>query len=230
MSWVAVAIGGSALIGAGTAIYASKKSSEASEEAASAQTQAQREAMNTEWEMFQQMRGDYAPWRAAGERALGTLEQMMRTGPGEFVPKEQPGYQFGFKNFIEQPYLSSQSAKGKRLSGETVKGLTKFAGDYAETAYDNFLNRYYQRLRPFQTMAGIGQTALGQETAAGGQFTNAISGMQQNIGTIQGQNFMNQGNIASGTGAAIGGIAQGSGQNFMNYMMWSKMMDKLGAK
>lgn len=223
MSYVAVAIAGAAVIGAGATMYASSQSSKASEKAAEASANAQREGLTTEWNMFQQQREDYAPWREAGTKSLTNLVNMVETGPGVFEPEKTPGYEFGFKNFIEKPYLSGQSAKGKRLSGETIKGLTKYANDYAETAYDNFLTRYYQRLTPYQSLAGLGQTALNQSTALGTQVGSNIAGIQSNIGQIQAQNFMNQGQIASQTGAGIAGVANNASNSFMNYLMLSKL-------
>lgn len=225
MSWVAVAIAGSAVIGAVSTYYAGEQSKGASEEASKRIAESQKEGIDLEWEMYQQMREDYAPWREAGEKALGTLQEKIAAGPGEFEPEKTPGYQFGFKNFIETPYLSSQSAKGKRLSGETVKGLTKYASDYAETAYDNFLNRYYQGLNPHQSLAGMGMTGLGQQTQAGTQITSSVANMMGNIGNAQYQNALNQGQISSGSTMAYGGIGQQAINNYMNYMV----MKKLGA-
>lgn len=203
MSWGAVIVGGAALVSGVMSSKASKDASKSSEKGT-------QQAIDSEWQMFQQNREDYAPWREAGKSALTDLQAMIKAGPGEFKPEEQPGYQFGFKNFIEQPYLSSQSAKGKRLSGETTKGLIGYAQDYATTAYDNFLNRYYQRLTPYQSMAGIGMTATNQ-TAQMGQQT------AQNVGQYQYQNALNQGSYQTQLAASLGGIAQQSAQNYLNY-------------
>lgn len=188
---------------------------EASEEAATAQ----KEGMQTEWNMFNQTREDQAPWREAGKTALNTLMEQIKAGPGKFEPTKEPGYEFGYKNFVEKPYLSGQSAKGKRLSGETIKGLTKYASDYAETAYDNFLARYYQKLNPNLSMAGLGQTATGQTASAAQQFGNAIASLQGNIGNARGQ-------AAMAGGQLFGNISQGAQSGYNNYMNY-KMMNKI---
>ena len=201
MSWIAVAIFTSTAVGMYTTRQASKRAH-----------QGQNRAIDLQWQMYMQGREDYAPWREAGERALRGLEGAIAAGPGEFRPEDQPGYRFGFEEFIEDPYLSSQSARGKRLSGETVKGLTRYASDYAETSYDNFLRRYYDRLRPLQSMAGIGQTATGESVRAG-----------ERVGQNIGQNYMNIGNIQSQEIAGYGGLAQQGGQNYLNYLMFQKM-------
>ena len=66
MSWVATAIVGSAVIGAGAGIYSSSKAAGAQSDAADAATQA-------ELAMFEQGREDMAPWREAGTQALNVL-------------------------------------------------------------------------------------------------------------------------------------------------------------
>ena len=198
---IALAIGGSALL----SMYTTRQASKAAQ-------RGQDRSIDLQWKMYQQGREDFAPWRETGERALGTLEEEIAKGPGEFIPKEQPGYKFGFEEFIEDPYLSSQGARGKRLSGETTKGLTKYATDYAETSYDNFLRRYYDRLRPLQSLAGIGQTATEGGVRAGMQAGQTIGQGFQNIGDIQSQEM-----------AGYGGAVQQGGQNYLNYLMYQKM-------
>lgn len=252
MAWVAIAIGGSALIGGVATYFGSQAASSASQQAVSVGSATQRQAINTEWKMYKRSRKDYlaerdwtreqtAPWREAGQRAVPMLEEAagkyqeeITAGPGEFIPEEQPGYEFGFEHFIEDPYLSVQSARGKRLSGETIKGLTGYAQDYAETSYDNFLNRYYTKLnaqltgmQPYQSLAqlgmGAGSTPVGGMTGATMQAGQSIAGLQSNIGQLQYQNALNQGAIQSQATAAYGGIAQQGINSYMNYMMLNKI-------
>ena len=231
-------LGGGALLGAGASLFGASKSAGASEAATQAATASnaeavavQKQAIEQEWKMYQQNREDFAPWREAGGAALGKLTGMVGAGPGGFDPSKTPGYEFGFKNFIEKPYLNMQSAKGKRLSGETMKGLTRYASDYAETAYDNFLNRYYKSLTPLQSLAGVGMTStqdlanLGAGTVGRvGNISGNIGNIAMNTGQIQSQNAMNLGNIYSGAGLGIAGMGQGLGQNYLNYLMLSKIL------
>ena len=65
MGWVAVG-----LTVAGT-VYAANKSSQAAGKATSAQTKGAKNATQAELDMYYQGRADMAPWRAAGEWALG---------------------------------------------------------------------------------------------------------------------------------------------------------------
>jgi hypothetical protein len=197
----ALGIGGSALAGAtigagagalvGGTLKSGKEGAKAAEEGAALQAQSADQAAQIQWDMYQQTRADQMPWLQAGKRALGTLEKDIAAGPGEFRPEEQPGYKFGFQEFVEKPYMAAQSAKGKRLSGETYKGLTRYAQDYANTAYDNFLQRYYQRLQPQQSMAGVGQTTAAQLGAAGRQTGVATGEIAMAKGQAQAEGLIN---------------------------------------
>ena len=188
----------------------------ASKKATAATTASSLRAETLTKEMYDQTRKDYEPWRLAGGRALTELEAGYAEGPGEFVPEDQPGYKFGFEKFVKDPYLSGQSARGKRLSGETVKGLTRYASDYAETSYDNFLRRYYDRLRIPESIAGLGQVATSGTTAAGMATAASLSANYLQTGQTMA-------NIGAGTMAAYGGIANQGAQNYMNYMQYQKM-------
>lgn len=78
MSWVAVAVAGSAVIGAAVQSNSANK-------AANAQKDAAQQATNTQLGMFNQQRADQAPWRNAGSSAVGYLSYLMGL----------PGYQGG---------------------------------------------------------------------------------------------------------------------------------------
>ena len=154
--------------------------------------------------------------------------QMVQQGPGEFT--ESPGYQFrldeGNRNI-----LGAASATGGLASGRTLKALTEYGQDYASNEYNNFLNQYYQSLTPYQSLAGIGQTAAMGLGNLGLGTANAISGNQQalaNVYQTQGisnaSGYMAQGNALAGNAMSQGNIAanqymgQGniSAQNSMN--------------
>jgi hypothetical protein len=162
--------------------------------------------------MQQQRVFDQAGWDIANKNYLASgveTEGMIQKGPGEFKPEEDPGYKFGYQEFVENPTLKMASATGKLRSGATQKALTRYASDYASTKYDNFLSRYYDSLKPYQSMAGVGQTTASQ---------NAQNAMVTGQNVAQGQ--MAAGNArASGyvnTANAIGNAASGIGQNYLD--------------
>jgi len=201
---VAAATLGGALISSGGASKAASTAAAATDRAAEVQR-----------EMFYTSREDLAPWREAGKRALSALEGRIEAGPGEFVPEEEPGFKFGYREFVEKPLMRRASARGGVDSGRTLKELTRYAEDYASTRYDNFLNRWYKSLTPYQSLAGVGQTSAAQmgENAlvAGGNIGNAlITG-----GQARASGYANQANIWGGTAAGIG-------QNLLDYAILKK--------
>ncbi len=155
--------------------------------------------------MYQQSREDVAPWREAGERALGTLEERVAAGPGEYT--KSPGYESRLKE--GQRNLLAQT--GGYRSGATDKALVRYGQDYATSDYDNFLNRYYRSLNPLQSLAGVGQSAGSQQAQ-----------QAQTYGQQAGQNIMQQGQQrASGYtdryNTMAGLIGQGAGLAAMTY-------------
>ena len=204
------------IIGGVTSLAGSFLQSRSAEKAAETVAGATDQASATQWAIYQQSREDLAPWREAGGEALGDLVNMLEKGPGEFVPADQPGYKFGYEEFVEKPTLRMASATGSLGGGGTQKALTRYAQDYASQEFDNFLTRWYKSLTPYQSLAGIGQT-----TAAQGAQTGAYTGAQigQNIiagGEARATGYANQGNI---WGNALSGV----GQNALDYSIYKKM-------
>lgn len=175
MSWVAVAIIGSAAIGAAAGSYASGK-------AAKAQTQAAQTAAGTQLSMFQQQREDLAPWREAGGRAVNALEGLVKAGPGTY--QKSPYYDFLLGEGTKALERGA-SARGRQLSGAQGKALTQYGQNLASTDYDNWLKRWYQSLTPYQSLAGLGQTA-GIQTGLGAlQTGQGVAGSQLAAGQAQ---------------------------------------------
>jgi len=204
------------IIGGVTSLAGSFLQSRSAEKAAETVAGATDQASATQWAIYQQSREDLAPWREAGGEALGDLVNMIEKGPGEFVPADQPGYKFGYEEFVEKPTLRMASATGSLGGGGTQKALTRYAQDYASQEFDNFLTRWYKSLTPYQSLAGIGQA-----TAAQGAQTGAYTGAQigQNIiagGEARATGYANQGNI---WGNALSGV----GQNALDYSIYKKM-------
>ena len=235
-------VGGSVL-GAGATVYGASRASRATTEAARIGAEGTQAAIDKEWEMYQQSREDFAPWREVGVNALEQLQRLtgdttvldeLARGPGEFRPEETPGYEFGFERLIRDPYLRAQTARGKRSSGETLTGLTEYAMGYGETAYQSFLDRYYQkmtgalqlrgaRLNPLQSLAGLGQSTAGGMATVASQTGSNIAGLTAAGANLQGQNVLTQGNIATGMSAGIAGVGQNALRNYMDYLMLQKM-------
>ena len=221
-------MGGAAIIG-GATLAGGLLASSAASSAAGAQTDAARyagdlQAQATADQVAEQRRqydltrSDLAPWRQAGQQALGTLSGMVQAGPGDYT--KSPGYDFRLQQGVDTLQRGA-AARGGLLGGAQQKALTQFGQDYATNDYDNFLNRYYQSLTPYQSLAGLGQTATNQTAALGQNTANSISNILQSGATGQGAAALSGGQArASGyinqANALTGNLQSGLG----NYFAW----------
>lgn len=227
MSWVAVAIGGSAVIGAGAGYLSSKESRKGAEKAAEAQTQAADKAADVQWRMYDTTREDMAPWRETGEKALYSLADLMgldtgrpageNTGTlaGRYSLKdfyEDPGYAFRLKEG-EKAINRNAAARGDFFSGRTGKALTRYGQDYASNEFGNLFNRY-------ANIAGIGQTTAAQT----GQFGQNTAANLGNVWTTTAANVGNAyQNAANARASGYGGIANAATTGMQNYLFYDMM-------
>lgn len=193
------------VVGAGASLLGSKKSSDAQKKAAKSAAQVQ-------WNMYEQTREDMEPWREAGEWALEELRGMVGAGPGEF--EESPGYQFRLAEG-EKGINRAMAARGRWDSGAALKALTRFNQDYASNEYDKFLARYYQSLGPFQSLAGVGQTATTYLGGIGQQTAGNVAQAYNAAGAAQAAGYQNM----------AGAVNQGVGNLYNLYMLnkWGLM-------
>ena len=204
-----------AIIGGGAMLGSTALGMFGAGEAADTQAEAFKNASDSQMQMYLQSRADQAPWREAGVRALGELEKTAY-GPGEFVPSEQPGYEFGYKELVENPLLRGASAAGKLRSGDVLKSLSDRAQDYASLQYDNWLNRWLTKIQPMQSLAGLGQSA---SLMGGNQAIQTGQSIGQNIiagGQAQASGIINQTN-------ALTGSIMGGARNYLDYQMVNKL-------
>ena len=204
MSWVVTAIVGSTIVSAGVGMYASSKASSAQESAAQSAAASSDKSLQAQLEMFYQQREDLEPWRDAGTKSVNKLLEMQETGPGEF--EASPGYQFRLEEG-QKALERSAAAKGTLLSGGTLKAATRYGQDYATNDYDNFLRRYYNRLTPYQSLAGVGQSAVGQSYENQPNYMTWAA--QQGNAAVQAGNAKAQG-YANMSNAFTGAIKSGT--------------------
>lgn len=181
--WVAAATVASAAIGAN-----------ASRKAASTTAAAADRASDVQREMFERQVELQEPWRKAGEQALNKLIPLAT----EYTPfgmqqfQADPGYGFRMSEGMKALERGA-AARGGLLSGAAMKGIQRFGQDLASQEYLNAFNRYQTereaRLRPLQSLAGVGQTTATQLGEAGRSYGT-------NIGNIA----MNQADIAANAG------------------------------
>ncbi len=211
MSWIAVAIGGGALIGGIASVIGSENAADTQEEAA-------QNAQDWQERVYWQNRKDLAPWREQGGEALNTLTGMLKAGPGEY--EKSPYYNF-LMGQGTQALERGAAARGNQLSGAENKALTQFGQGLASTDYDTWLNNWYKSLTPYQSLAGLGQTTATQGAGLANQSANAIGqyGLAGGEARAAGQ---------LGVANTIGNYAQWGGQQAGNYLMQNALNQNYG--
>ena len=185
--WVAGAVVGSAVIGG-------VMQSNAAGDAADQQSQSSAEAIAEQRRQYDLTRSDYAPYQAAGVKALGEYQTAINGNTTAQDALNEPGYQFG----LQQGQLGldrKAAASGGRVSGAALKAASEYATNYATTGYNAAYQRRQDRLNRLAALANVGQTATGGSAAAGSGSANAISALTSAQGNASGAASLAQGNI-----------------------------------
>jgi hypothetical protein len=220
MTFVASAIGGAAIIGAGASIYGSSKAADAQRAAAAESAAVQREmadkSIAAQREMYDIGRADLAPYRETGVEAQNQLRSFLGIGGDATAPgygkytkdfsmsdfTTDPGYQFRLEQGL-RAINASAAAKGMGMAGANIKGAAEYGQNLASNEYTNAFNRY-QTNRAAQLDPLFKLYSGGQASAAGSAAQAGALG--QNLG----QTYSNLGsNVAQA--AVAGGNAQASG-------------------
>ena len=220
-SWIAAAIGGSALVGGLTSLYGANK-------AASAQTSAANTAAGTQMQMYGQTRSDLSPYRDIGGVASGQLTNRLSelTSPVSVNPddfKNSQAYNFLW-NQAERANNNSAAARGLGVSGAALKGASAFGSGLASQFWQqNFNNQVTNQTNAYNRLKGLVDTGanaaagtgqLGQQAAAGAASAQIGAGNAQ----AAGYNALGPAVTNAGTGAALAGYGlykglYGSGNN-----------------
>ena len=121
--------------------------------------------------------------------------------------RNTPGYQFGLTEG-QRTLDSSAAASGGLFSGKAAKALTKFGQDYADQ------QGYRPYMNSLASLAGIGQTATGQNNQIGMQTAGNVGQAYQNAGNARASGIQGGANAwsnALGQGAGLFGYMYGKG-------------------
>src|SRR5574337_1080768 len=191
MTWVAVAVGGGALVGAIGSNMAANKQAGASKNAANAQLQATQQSIDEQRREYDQTRTDQLPFLQAGYGALDKESAFLNGDTSGF--DKSPDYQFALSQGIGA-LDKSAAANGSLYSGGHSADLMQFG----EGTANQFANSYWNKLAG---MAGQGQVTAGNLGNLGA-WGNAIN---QGLGY-----FMNR----PQTGGTSGYIPQSFSDNY----------------
>jgi hypothetical protein len=157
--------------------------------------------------------------RNARQRKAQQLIQASRYTPfGMEQFQQDPGYGFRLKEGL-RALESSAAARGGLLSGNQMRGVTRFGQELGSQEYTNAFNRYQAeraaRLNPLQSLAGMGQTTATTLANQAGQYGQNLAQGAATMGNIRASGYMGQAN------ALTGALGQG-----LNYYQNQQMMNR----
>lgn len=173
MPWMALAIGGSALLGAS----ASKSAANTQAASADRSIDLQREMFNKQLELQQ-------PFQEAGVNALNRMRS------GDVMGMMDPSYQFRLGEGLKA--LDRQAAaRGGLISGGALKAAQRYGQEFASNEFGNAYNR-------LASMAGLGQTATGAQSSAAGQFGANAGNLITGAGAARASGYVGGANALTG--------------------------------
>jgi len=230
-----------AAVAAVTNAYSSNRASAASRRAGDADRAQQQLSLEEQRRQYDIGQENLRPYREAGARGLETYEGMLGDdnlpkwgGFGLDQMQEDPGYQFR----LQQGYqgLDRMAARGgNRFSGSRAMGLMQYGQQMGAQEFGAARGRAFQdyqtrrgegvfRLGEYANLAQMGQQAAGSASNLGAQYANAVTGINQNIGSsfqrsgnAQAAGYLGVGNAVTSGLAAYNynrGNTAGSGGNF----------------
>lgn len=221
----AAIVGGSMLVSAYSNNKASKAQAKGIRQGAAAEERIAAKNLAFQKEQAEIQREDFAPWREAGEEALGQIQAGIERGDFSmdgFVFEQDLGYQFRMNEGVKA-LDNSASARGRLLSGAQQKGVNAYAQNVASQEYSNAYNRESnEKSRKYNILSSLNQG--GQSSAAGqAQVSSQLATSSGNIMAQQGrsQNVAAQ-NIGNSRASAYQGQAQivnQAAQNWLTYDM-----------
>lgn len=222
MSFVAVAIGGSAVAGLGGSVLSGLfGASAASKQADAIRYSADRGADVVE-QMNNQARSDLKPFREMGVKAGSELMRMLLGGPGVDVSniiRASPLFQFqselGMRNINRE-----LSARGLFGSGAGLETLARFNNQLVGEEADRLFGRLFN-------VTSLGENAAAKTASGNIAAGQTIADVESNAGTgiagaIGNQYRAISQSIGSGIDAIRGGV-----NDYVGYQMFQPILQKL---
>jgi hypothetical protein len=207
-AWVATAVIGSAVIGAGATIYGANK-------AADTQKDAAKQAAELQQKQYAQTREDLSPYRAAGEDATTKLRSRLSELTTPISVKPQDFLESDYYKFLEKQgqkaVTNSSAARGLGSSGAALKGAAAFAkGLNSQEWQNNFNMQNINQTNAYSRLKALVDTGAGAATGTGVLGEKAA----YNTGTAlvgganaQAAGYNATGNAISNAAGNIGGYA-----------------------
>ena len=222
MSFVSAALGvlkspiGGALVSGAGSLLGGIFGGKSAERGAQTQANAALESARLQKQMFDIQNQQQAPYREQGYAALKDIAGMKpylthQYGAEDFQQGMDPGYAFR----LQQGQMANQRAAnlgGGLIGGNALRGMQDYTQGQASQEYQNAFNRYQTQrgniYNSLASIAGLGQTSLGQTGQLAGTTAQNVGGAFAGAGSALGA-----GQVAMGN--AIGGGIQGAGNTYM---------------
>jgi len=199
MSWVAAAIGGSALVSAGAGIFGAELASKTQSNAAA-------NALAFQQQVWQTQQQNAAPYLNVGKGAtysLGALYGIGQNGQPTGTPVDysqftnSPDYQFAQQqgNLAVNRTLAAQ---GQTQSGGAMKAISDYNQGLASQQFGNYYNRLL-------SLSQMGNNAAIGVNNAGSQMASTIGGTQQALGQAQASGTVGATNAIIGASNSLPG-------------------------
>lgn len=230
----AAAIVGAAAIGAYSSNRASKAQGQAAQQGVESNERIAQMQIDAQNAMFDKQQELQKPFRDIGLNAQNKLVGMLN---GKYARdfsmadyEQDPGYAFRLKQGMKG-LESTAAARGGLLSGNALRAASQYNQDMASQEYQNAFNRYQtnraNQLQPWQSLAGVGQTATNVLGNAASQQGAGISNALGQLGQGNAQAYSDMGNArASGYVGATNAITGALGQ-YLNYNQGQQMVNSL---
>jgi hypothetical protein len=193
MSGVAVAIGGSALVGAYASTKAASKQAGAAGSAAATEAQAMMRGQDIQKEMWEKQLELGEPYRQLG---YGVLPQLNQLASGDI--SQSPEYQWRLGQG-EETINRAMAARGLQFSRPAINALADYTGGLTSEMSANQFNRLAQ-------LANLGQGATAQAVSGAGQYGANMANLYGQMGQAQAGGIMNQGNIMANMYGNLGAM------------------------
>lgn len=162
-----------------------------------------------------QLEGD--PNQAMGTAQYGQAQPVTMQGGAQTLPPAQgqggqfdtfwqsPDYNFR-QNEQARALTARNAALGIQDSGAAQKSAMQYSGNLASSEYNNYANR-------LAALAGVGQTAAGQNQSLGQNYAGAVGNLAVNNAGNLASSYQNQAAINGQLGQQFAGIGTGLLQN-----------------
>lgn len=208
-AWVAAAVIGSSVLGAGATIFGATKGAEA-------QTDASNKAIALQQQQYGQTREDLSPYRTTGTDATARLQGKLTdlttpisVNPDDFLNSDQ--YKF-LQTQGEKAVTNSSAARGLGTSGAALKGAAAFeSGLNSQQWQQNFNNQNTNQSNAYSRLKGLIDT--GENAAAQTGVLGEKAAYNSGVATV------GAGNAQAAADNKIGSAFTQGGNNLAGYAM-----------